>query len=177
MSNQYVTITPNTVEVNEFENVTLSYTVAHEPPAEVTDLYDYVLHDVIIDPSTPTWCNVKWSKAGNLSFVLTGAFSDVFDRQFKYVTKSNVEGSATRFAYVPNDYGALYSYSPPSSMQITLTNRVILRPNNIPINTLSESDYHSYTFFVVVRNNLQTANAKFVELVKTGGWAKDYGNQ
>lgn len=169
MSNQYLTITPDSMSVDEYTTFSQTFVLAFAPPAELNPqpaAYNYVLHDVTTDSSI-----VVYTKLTQLSFKLEGSFSDVFDRTLKYINYDNTHGVSTRFSLLPATYAALYSYTPASAMQTVFNVTVRMRPPNVAIDTLSANDYHSYNLPFIVRNNWQVANTYFVSAVQSAGWA------
>lgn len=168
--NQYIEINPQTIEVMEFEEFNQNFTITHNPPDGIIDSYDYELYTVNIDSDVPTWSTVTYTKLTNMSFNLTGVIGDVFDRNFKYISKDAIYGEVNRFSLLPDSYGGIFSYTSTTANQARFTMNVVMVPVNTPIDQLTTEQFHSYSLEIMVRNNWTVANSMLTEHVNKGCW-------
>jgi hypothetical protein len=177
MTSQYLTITPNVVNVNEYVAFSQTFTIAFAPPDgldPVPDPYDYILYDVIIDQTIPeiSYNTIVYTRLTDMSFSISGTFSDVFDRSIKYVMLDGTKGDARRFSEVPDDYAGIYQYTPAVINQMPFTMKVRMRPLSVYVNQVVDSDLDVYDLPFIVINNWQVANQNFIQTVQNGGLAK-----
>jgi hypothetical protein len=180
-NSSYVTITPDIVQVNEYTAFSNNFVVNFTPPLDYigysgTSTYNYVFYKIIPDVNIPSWNKITWTKTGDMTFSISGTFSDVFDKSLKYVNKDYTRGVATRFALLPKTYAAMYGYTPPTATQIAFNFQVVMIPSGVPVNAVVPSQYDIYNVTYMVQNNSQIANQYFVNAVQNGVWTKSYGN-
>jgi hypothetical protein len=177
MSNQYVTITPNVINLNEFEPYSqvfeIEYNVPENPEVPLDpvppETYDYVLHDVKWDlKEISKLTKINYVRLSDMSFSLSGNFSDIFDRALKYVNIDASKGQVARFGDMPEDYAALYSYTPPSISYKSIVFNVRMRPISGPAVKPPENTLHIYTVTAIVARNDTIANRYFQEAIKSG---------
>jgi hypothetical protein len=171
MSNQYCIVAPDSINVDEFSPFNYSFSVTYAPPAEITDPYNYSIHDFVYD-SRVSQSAVTFTKTGAMSFTMSGVISDVFARQLKYRTTDLGYGEATKFSELPADYGGLYSFTNGGG-QMILEFSVRLKDNTLALWNINATNLHSYPLKVIVRNNWQTATQYFTTAVQNGAWAKN----
>lgn len=179
MKNQYVTITPDLIDVNEFDTLTQQYTVEIVIPDEalvadplIPTRYDYLVYDVLPDPSLPEWVKVETTQNSPTTFTVVCKLTDVFSRELSYIdVKDNVQ-VANYFSEMPVKFNAIFKYVPTAAKSKALSFTVRMYPENTPRHLVTEDMLHEYSIGLLVYSSYSIANQKFIEFVNNGEFAK-----
>jgi hypothetical protein len=178
-NNQYVTITPNVLNLTEFssfdQTFSIDYKVPENPEIPLDPVppatYDYVYHDVRYDYSQITkLSSITVSQLSNTSFRIYGNFSDIFERSLKYANIDSSLGEVNHFGDMPSTYGALYSYTPPSVTTKSIVFNVITRPSSGPAANPPENTLHTYTVTAIISMNSTISNQYFRRFLESGAF-------
>lgn len=172
MNNLFVTVSPNIVNLKEYESFNQSFTIDYTIPAELVGIepatYDYNFYDVTYDPTLSSLSTMAFTKTGNFSFSMNGTFNDVFDRKLKYVTIDGTKYEVPHFGELPSTMGGLYSYTPPSVNTINFVFNVRMKPNSgVDINP-PESSLHLYPITFIVHLDRSNDNKYFAQNLARG---------
>lgn len=145
-------ITPETTDVNEYEAFIVSFTIEPTDP-----LLPPTLESVSVaasdgkDYSSELTITIQ----GDLSFIVSGTLSDVFNREMEYLDKNDKSGMVHRFKDIPSDFNTLYRYK----------GAVV---NSVDLTVTAHTDLGDEVATIVVNNNYNVANANLVKYVALG---------
>jgi len=144
-------LTPEEETVNEYEPFSITFTVAFDG----LDESDPKIESVTVSGGYEKYYTVDIIDSDS-TFVISGLFADVFNREMHYLTNPDRESKmVTRWADMPNDFYALYKYIG------AFNNSIIL---DVTVNTNDGTE----TATIEVLNNWNVSNQHLSKYVALG---------
>lgn len=178
-NNQYVIINPSVTNLIEYSSFNKNFLIDYSYPADLTtppdETYDYEFHTVIYDENLPQFAkdNIIITKTGEKSFNMAGEFSDVFQKDIRYID-SNFQKQQTGYFndLITDNSAAVYKYVPPSLTTIKFIFQVKMKPLGNTDIVPDENILHTYDFSFLITYNHAVNNTKFKQIIEQGIYYK-----